>query len=438
MSELILDDIAPANTDFMVGKSRAWFAYFMTLALMIFDYVDRQVVVSLFPQIKAEWGLLDSQLGALVSVVSITVAIFGIPVALIADRYSRVKSIAVMALVWSVATISCMGARGYAVLFAARAVVGCGEAGYGSVGAAVIATHFPQRMRGALMGGFFACGPLGSVLGVVLGGVVAAHWGWKAAFGVVGVPGLALAMLYLSVTDYETVHVPGNEGTIAHSVREAVKRIVASLARTPTLLFICLAGAAQLISVSAVLSWLPSFLNRAYGLTPQDASIRAAIVILAGAFGSVFWGVMVDRVSKNNPIRRLYAMAVLCVLTAPVLAVAFSANRWGLTSSLQGQMAFIAVGAFLMTCTVGPIVAVLFDVVHPGARSTGASVLSLFQNLLGLAIGPFLAGLLSDAIGLEPALMIMPVFCVLAAGFLLWGARFFAVDMARVARDRSA
>ena len=126
---------------------------------------------------KAEWGLSDKQLGALVSVVSVTVALGALPVALFADRASRVKSIVAMATVWSLATISCMFTRSYGQLLAARAVVGLGEAGYGSVGAALIASHFPARMRGALMAGFFASASVGSVLGVMLGGVIAAQLG---------------------------------------------------------------------------------------------------------------------------------------------------------------------------------------------------------------------------------------------------------------------
>lgn len=193
------------ENDYLVSAGQAWFALTMSIALMFFDYVDRQVIVSLFPHLKAEWALSDKQLGGLVSVVSVTVAAFSIPTSLIADRFSRVKSIAVMATVWSLASISCMFTRSYGALFGARAVVGLGEAGYGSAGAALIATHFPARMRGALMGGFFACASFGSVLGVMLGGVIASHWGWQAAFGVVGAPGLVLALLYLFVRDYKTV-----------------------------------------------------------------------------------------------------------------------------------------------------------------------------------------------------------------------------------------
>src|SRR3569623_2645706 len=125
---------APQGENYLYSRGAAWFALAMTMLLMVFDYIDRQVIVSLFPYLKAEWGLSDKQLGALVSIVSITVAFGALPVALFADRVSRVKSIAAMALAWSVATVSCMAARGYGALFAARAVVGMGEAGYGSEG----------------------------------------------------------------------------------------------------------------------------------------------------------------------------------------------------------------------------------------------------------------------------------------------------------------
>lgn len=94
--------------DYLVSKKQAWFAFAMTFALMLFDYIDRQVIVSLFPHIKAEWNLSDKELGGLVSIISIVVAVGGIPVALMADRVSRVKSILVMATAWSLATISCM------------------------------------------------------------------------------------------------------------------------------------------------------------------------------------------------------------------------------------------------------------------------------------------------------------------------------------------
>src|SRR5687767_13852521 len=167
---------------YLIGRGQAWFAFAMTIALMLFDYIDRQVIVSLFPYMKADWGLSDKQLGGLVSVLSVTVALGALPVALFADRYGRVKSIVVMALVWSAATISCMFSRSYGQLLAARSLIGLGEAGYGSVGSSLIASIFPARMRPVLLAAFFAAASVGSVLGVLLGGLIAARWGWQAAF----------------------------------------------------------------------------------------------------------------------------------------------------------------------------------------------------------------------------------------------------------------
>src|SRR6476646_9569471 len=110
---------AKPKDDYLFGPSQAWFAFAMTIGLMLFDYIDRQVIVSLFPYLKTDWGLSDKQLGGLVSVVSVTVALGALPVALIADRASRVRSIFVMAMTWSLATISCMFTRNYSQLLVA-------------------------------------------------------------------------------------------------------------------------------------------------------------------------------------------------------------------------------------------------------------------------------------------------------------------------------
>ena len=415
----------PSEDDYLFGPGQAWFAFAMTLALMIFDYVDRQVIVSLFPYLKAEWSLSDKQLGALVSVVSVTVALGALPVALIADRASRVKSIVVMATIWSLSTISCMWAKSYGQLLAARSMVGLGEAGYGSVGAALIASHFPARMRGGLLAGFFASASVGSVLGVMLGGAIASRWGWQAAFGVVGFPGLVLALLYLKVRDYRTVGLAPALQAKRQSLGEAVVHIVKVLARSRTMLWVCIGGSAQLIVVSAMWSWLPSFLNRVHGIEPGQAALKAALVVLAGAAGAVVWGAVVDRTGARQPRRKLMMLALLCLVSLAVLMTAF-----GVPLQAGMQFPLILVGGFLMTCSVGPVSAIVIDVIHPGVRATGSSVLALFQNLFGLAAGPFIAGVLSDVLGLTTALTVMPAFAVLAAAAFLLAARSYEADKA--------
>lgn len=426
---------AGVNDGYLAGPRAAWFAFAMTAALMLFDYVDRQVIVSLFPHIKQEWLLSDKQLGALVSIVSVTVALGALPVALIADRMSRVKSVFWMALVWSAACVSCMFTRNYAQLLTARAVVGSGEAGYGSVGAALIASHFPSHMRGALLAGFFATASVGSVLGVILGGVIASHWGWKTAFGVVGFPGLVLAFLYLKVKDYRTVELTPRHDVAMQSVGGVLRFIVHALARSRTMLWACVGGALQLIVVSSLWSWLPSYLNRFHQLAPDQAAIKAALVVLVGAFGSVVWGWVVDRSGKRNARAKLFTMAMLCLVAMLVLGLGFGVGVWfGVPMTMAGQLGVLALGGFFVTCTVGPVSAIVIDVVHPGVRSTGSSVLALFQNLFGLAAGPFISGMLSDALGLREAMAIIPVFGLFAALAFIRAASSYEADMRQVSQ----
>ncbi len=425
--------VAGASDDYLYGPKAAWFAFAMTAALMLFDYVDRQVIVSLFPHIKEEWGLSDKQLGALVSIVSVTVALGALPVALIADRMSRVKSVFWMALVWSAACVSCMFTRNYGQLLTARAIVGSGEAGYGSVGAALIASHFPSRMRGALLAGFFATASVGSVLGVVLGGVIATHWGWKTAFGVVGFPGLLLAFLYLKVRDYRTVELTPRHDAAMQSAGGVLRFIVQALARSRTMLWTCVGGAMQLIVVSSLWSWLPSYLNRFHDLPVDQAAIKAALIVLFGAAGSVVWGAVVDRSGRRNPRNKLFTMAALCLSAMVVLGFGFGVGSWfGTPLTMGGQLGILMLGGFIVTCTVGPVSAIVIDVVHPGVRSTGSSVLSLFQNLFGLAAGPFISGVLSDALGLQMAMAIMPVFGLLAAMAFIKASASYEKDMRQV------
>ena len=137
-----------------------------------------------------------------------------------------------------------MFAQSYGQLLVARAVVGLGEAGYGSVGAAMVAAHFPQRMRGGLLGGFFASASIGSVLGVILGGVIAARLGWQAAFGVVGIPGLVIALLYLFVRDYTTV---ATDATGTDNERtEQARAWSRTIFRSTTVRWVCIGAAAAI------------------------------------------------------------------------------------------------------------------------------------------------------------------------------------------------
>jgi predicted MFS family arabinose efflux permease len=416
------------SDDYLVSKRYAWFVFAMTFALMLFDFFDRQIVVSMFPHLKAEWDLSDKQLGALVSVVSITVALGTVPISLLADRWSRVKSICVMATVWSLATIACAFTRNYGQLFAGRAAIGLGEAGYGSAAGALLASIFPQRLRSTILGALLAAASLGSVLGVILGGFISQHWGWRAAFGIVGFPGLVLALMFLFVRDYKTVPLPAARGKNAAAKPGSVRVIAVALLEPRTALLVCLGSAMHLFVLSTMYTWMPSFLNRYYGLAPDQAGLKAAIVILLGAVGAVIWGMLADRAGRRQPRRKLYLVAGACLLTLALLSFAFGALPPG-----PLQFALIAAGGFGLTCTIGAVPAVVMDVIHPGLRATAAAMVTLIQNLLGLAAGAFVAGMLSDALGLQNALAVIPLASLGAALLFIIAARTYEADKQRLA-----
>src|SRR5437868_3135826 len=133
-----------------VARKYAWIVFALTFGLLISDYMSRQVLNAVFPILKGEWALSDGQLGLLSGIVALMVGLLTIPLSLLADRFGRVKSLSLMALLWSLATLGCALAENYQEMLIARFMVGVGEAAYGSVGVAVVVSVFPKSMRATL------------------------------------------------------------------------------------------------------------------------------------------------------------------------------------------------------------------------------------------------------------------------------------------------
>ena len=239
----------------------------------------------------------------------------------------------------------------------------------------------------------------------------------------------AYLMTIAFVRDYKTVETKGAvslsaAGKVGDASRDEMLR---SIYGSWTVWLVCIRAAAQLIALSALWSWLPSYLNRTQQVPPEKAGLQAAVVVLAGAVGSVVMGAVADRAGLRRPGGKFIAVASLSVLTAVTLILTFGGSHWGLDLPRGSQFSLIVVGGFA-TCTVGPAAAIVIGVIHPGVRATGASVLSLFQNLFGLAAGPIIAGALSDVVGLEMALTLTPIGCLVAALSVLAARRAHAAE----------
>ncbi|WP_171016195.1 MFS transporter [Ramlibacter sp. 2FC] len=403
-----------------VPRTYAWIVFAMTFGLMLSDYLSRQVINAVFPFLKTEWALTDTQLGSLVSVVALTIGVMSIPVSILADRFGRVRSAAAMALVWALATIACGMAESFTSLVIARAFVGLGEAGYGSAGAAILTRVFPARLHATAMGSFLAAGMIGSMLGVVLGGVIAQALGWKVAFLVMGTFGLVLAALFPVLVKEQT------DDSASVQTKVPVGQVLGQLVRTPTLLLVALGGACTMFAQTAFIAWLPSYLNRFYGLEPGKASMGTGVLIICISLGMIIGGGLADRFSRRNPLRRLHIVMTYGALMGCALLLAF---RFGPGTS---QFLLIALGLLVSTGFLGPALAVAADVTPPAAHATAFAILALAYMLLGGAPGPLVVGRLADVMGLDRALSIVPVASLLGGGFFYLASTRYLQDRAKV------
>jgi predicted MFS family arabinose efflux permease len=410
-------------------RKQAYYIFILLFLLYMFDYIDRLVVVSLFPYIQRDWGLSDAQCGLLVSAVYWSILLFTLPASIAIDRWSRKKSIGIMSVLWSLATLSCAFAQNFFQLFTSRAFIGIGEAGYAPGGTAMISALFPQGLRARMLGIWNASIPLGSAMGIALGGIIAEHFGWRHAFGIVALPGMLVALLFFRVKDYKTVNldasVTGDERGFGE--KPSWKEIALSLARTRSLLFNNLAFAGNVFVTTALLSWLPTYFNRIQGIPMGQAGVKSSIVMLMAIVGAPLGGFLADRWLRVTSNARLLFCVISSLITAGAFFMAFSAF-----SGIMQYMVLIA-GGISAVAFVPASVAVTQDVVHPGLRAISLSICIIIQHILGSSLGPPLIGHLSDKYGIGPAMLALPLFNVIAAGLFFFASLYYNSDIAKTA-----
>ena len=411
---VVIQQAAPSRT----SQLFPWVVFALTFALLLSDYMSRQVLSAVFPYLKQEWALTDTQLGSLTSIVALTVGILAVPLSLVGDRFGRVKAVVIMAVIWSLATIGSAFAVGYGQLFLARFIIGVGEAAYGSVGLAVVLAVFAANRRASLTGAFMAGGSFGSVLGVLLGGVIAAQFGWRWAFGAMGLFGLVLGLVYAVVISERRLARNKVDDDPADGPELAAGRARARLSTlfsTPAVMFAYIGGGLQLFIAGSLFAWLPSYLNRAHGMAPKQAASVAALLILVMGVGMIVCGMITDRISRTRPIRKWTVAIVFAALTLVLLGAGFAMQP------SKVQLLLIAAGCFFAAGTTGPTGAMVARLTHESIRATAFGTYTFFNNLLGLAAGPIVTGILADKYGLTTAMKLVPFIAVPAIVALLLG-----------------
>ncbi len=375
----------------------------------LFNYLDRWIVAALAESMKhSELRLSDTELGFLMTGFLI-VYLFAAPLfGWLGDTRSRPRLLGLGVGMWSVATALAGFARNYAGLFAARAAVGIGEAAYGTIAPALLADYFPREQRGRVFAVFFAAIPIGSALGYVVGGLVDQHFGWRQAFFVAGVPGLALAALALRL--YDPPRGSQDADVLAGS---GVRHAYRGLLRNRPYVLTVLGYAAYTFAIGALAFWTPSFLERARGIPKAQATVQfGAIVVVTGFVGTYAGGWIGDRCLRVSRQAYLWVSGIATLVAGPLTLVALAAPQPGL------YWPAIVVAELCLFASTGPINSAIVNVVSPHIRATAVAVSIFMIHVLGDVPSPTIVGRISDARSLAEAVLIIPV-AVLVGG-VVW------------------
>jgi MFS transporter, Spinster family, sphingosine-1-phosphate transporter len=385
----------------------------------LFNYLDRYIVSALLESLKhSELALSDGELGSLMSgfllVFTLVAPVFGT----LGDRRSRPHLIALGVGCWSVATALSGLAGSFATLFAARALVGIGEAAYVTIAPSLLADYFPRRQRGRVMAIFFCAIPVGAALGYVVGGLIDVHFGWRMAFFVAGIPGVALAVLCFALRDPPRGSQDRESQADSREAKSSPRATYRQLLHNKPYRLTILGYAAYTFAMGGLAYWMPAFLERVRGIERSQATVSfGAIVVVTGLIGTFAGGWLGDYCAKYSKQAYLWIAAIATLIAAPFAWFALTA------ASSTLYMVCMVTAQLLMFLSTGPINASIVNLVLPIQRAS-ANALGVFTiHLLGDAVSPYLIGAVSDASSLSQAVKIVPVAILIAAGIWAWGAR---------------
>lgn len=405
---------------FFSPMKRSRYALALLLAVNLLNYIDRQVLYAVFPLVKRDFALSDTALGLLGSAFMACYMLSAPVLGWLGDRRSRTRLASGGLVLWSAATSLAGFAPGYGTLMAARTAVGVGEASFGTVSPALLADYFPKEERGRVLSRFYLAIPVGSALGYLLGGLLSQRFGWRAAFLMVGLPGLLLALPVWRLEEPKR----GSNGNALKSLAANAGAVYARLFRNRSFMLNTLAMAAMTFAMGGLAQWVPTFLYRLHGLDVANGNMLfGGVTVLAGIGGTLTGGWLGDRFQQRDSRGHLMVSAWGFMLGIPAAAWAI------LSPSLVQCLTGIFVAEFFLFFNTGPLNTVIVNVTPPGVRATAFAVNILIIHALGDALSPSILGMFSDIWGLRLALMITPAAIAAAAIFCLACAPFIAADM---------
>lgn len=399
----------------------------LVAAALFLSSMDQSILPAVAASIQAEFGISDTQIGALVGAFTISLAISAIPIGYWADRWTRRTILGLGLTVWSLATLVTGLTRAFPQMLVTRAMLGIGEATAYPVGSSLISDYFSRRARGRAMAGVVMAVNIGVGVGGILGGVVGLRFGWRWAFYFAAGPGLLLALFAFTMRE-PLRGAAESQGPKLAVARDSGLRAFGRLLRIRSY---AATVAAMVFSSMAIgsLQFVPLYVHREFGLNIAQAGAFLGVPLLLGALiGTPVVGWVVDRRGRSStgaPVEVGLGGLLIAALAAVLM---FSARSAGLFEAGMIVFAFVSVAAL-----VAPFV-VFQNVVAPSLRASAASLANTLQRLIGFTLGPLAVGFVSDLAHRDlrlSLLLLTPTGLVLATACL-------AAALATVKRDVAA
>lgn len=400
---------ASAATPKIAVRTTLW----ILLIVYIFNFIDRQIVNILAEPIARDLDLSDTQIGLMTGLAfALFYTVLGLPIASWSDRptTNRTRLIASALAIWSAMTALCGLAANFVQLLLARIGVGVGEAGCTPPAHSLISDIVPPEKRSSALA-FYALGiPIGTLLGMMIGGFLADWVGWRRAFLVVGLPGVAMALVVVFFLKEPRL----SQVTTAADAAPRTPMLTAMRSVLGSRAFVLLlaAGSAAAFLSYGKVTWTTIFFQRTHGMTPGEVGFWFGVVNgAAGIAGTVLGGWLADRYGATNRRHVLTAPAIGMALAVPVAVLAYQMADW------RAALVLLVVPTLLNALYYGPTYSAAQGLVSLRQRAVASATVLFFQNLIGLGLGPLFFGMLSD--WLEPTYGADSVRYVLYGGAVL-------------------
>jgi predicted MFS family arabinose efflux permease len=376
------------------GSYKTWVVGLLML-MMLSMYMDRSIVGILAQPIKSEFHISDFQIGLLGGLsFAILYMVMGIPIARIAERHSRVTIIAASLVVWSFLTALSGFAISFIQLLVLRVFIGIGEAGGGAPSQSLIADYFPPERRSTALA-FYAIGlPIGGVVGIITGGLVAQAWGWRAAFVVVGIPGLLIALLLKLTVDEPPRGLQDSKAVAA----AAASGPIPSLGAVARYLFECrsfrymvLGSGLSNFATQGIGQFSAAYFIRRFGLSIGEVGLILGLSGgVAAAVGITLGGLFSDWAARHDQRWYAWLPAASFTIGGPLCALGYLQPTW------TAAVVILSIAGALYPISLGPFLGVTQNLVAPRMRATAGALLGLVTSSLGFGLGPVTVGWMSD------------------------------------------